>query len=122
MKMGLVTAILEQYDYEKMIDTVSEMGFSCVEVACWPSGKAERRYAGVSHIDVARVCEDDAYAKHILDYAADHHVEISALAFYPNTMDGDDTAEVDCTLTGAELKAVIADLDSACARLPERKG
>lgn len=30
MKMGLVTAILEQYDYEKMIDTVSEMGFSCV--------------------------------------------------------------------------------------------
>lgn len=89
MKMGLVTAILEQYDYEKMIDTVSEMGFSCVEVACWPSGKAERRYAGVSHIDVARVCEDDAYAKHILDYAADHHVEISALAFYPNTMDGD---------------------------------
>lgn len=89
MKMGLVTAILEQYDYEKMIDTVSEMGFSCVEVACWPSGKAERRYAGVSHIDVARVCEDDAYAKHILVYAADHHVEISALAFYPNTMDGD---------------------------------
>ena len=37
-------------------------------------------------------------------------------------MDGDDTAEVDCTLTGAELKAVIADLDSACTRLPERKG
>ena len=88
MKLGLVTAILEQYDYEKMIDTVSEMGFSCVEVACWPSGKAERRYAGVSHIDVARVCEDDAYAKHILDYAAARHVEISALAFYPNTMDG----------------------------------
>ena len=88
MKLGLVTAILEQYDYEKMIDTVSEMGFSCVEVACWPSGKAERRYAGVSHIDVARVCEDDTYARHILDYAAAHHVEISALAFYPNTMDG----------------------------------
>ena len=89
MKLGLVTAILEQYDYEKMIDTVSEMGFSCVEVACWPSGKAERRYAGVSHIDVARVCEDDAYAKHVLDYAASHHVAISSLAFYPNTMDGD---------------------------------
>ena len=89
MKLGLVTAILEQYDYEKMIDTVSEMGFSCVEVACWPAGKAERRYAGVSHIDVARVCEDEDYAKHVLDYAAAHGVEISALAFYPNTMDGD---------------------------------
>ena len=89
MKLGLVTAILEQYDYEKMIDTVSAMGFECVEVACWPAGKAERRYAGVSHIDVARVCTDDGYASHVLDYAAQHGVEISALAFYPNTMDGD---------------------------------
>ena len=89
MKLGLVTAILEQYDYEKMIDTVSAMGFECVEVACWPAGKAERRYAGVSHIDVARVCADDEYARHVLDYAAQHGVEISALAFYPNTMDGD---------------------------------
>lgn len=89
MKLGLVTAILDQYDYEKMIDTVSSMGFKCVEVACWPAGKAERRYAGVSHIDVARVCEDDEYAQHVLSYAAQHGVEISALAFYPNTMDGD---------------------------------
>lgn len=89
MKLGLVTAILEQYDYEKMIDTVSAMGFECVEVACWPAGKAERRYAGVSHIDVAHVCTDDGYARHVLDYAAQHGVEISALAFYPNTMDGD---------------------------------
>ncbi len=89
MKLGLVTAILDQYDYEKMIDTVSEMGFECVEVACWPAGKAERRYAGVSHIDVARVLEDDAYAQYVLDYAAAHKVEISALAFYPNTMDAD---------------------------------
>ena len=89
MKLGLVTAILDQYGYEKMIDTVSEMGFSCVEVACWPVGKAERRYAGVSHVDVARVCADDAYAGHILQYAAERHVEISALAFYPNTLDPD---------------------------------
>ena len=89
MKLGLVTAILEQYDYEKMIDTVSAMGFECVEVACWPAGKAERRYAGVSHIDVARVCTDEDYARHVLGYAAQRGVEISALAFYPNTMDGD---------------------------------
>ena len=87
MKMGLVTAILEQYDYEKMIDTVSEMGFSCVEVACWPCGKAERRYAGVSHIDVDEL--DDGKAAHILEYCRSKQVEISSLAFYPNTMDGD---------------------------------
>lgn len=89
MKFGLVTAILDKYDYEKMIDTVSEMGFECVEVACWPAGKAERRYAGVSHIDVARVLEDDTYAQYVKKYATDKGIEISSLAFYPNTMDGD---------------------------------
>ena len=89
MKMGLVTAILDKADYEEMIDTVSELGFNCAEVACWPAGKAERRYAGVSHIDVKRVLKDDKYAKHVLSYAKEHGVEISSLAFYPNTMDGD---------------------------------
>ncbi|MBQ0036274.1 MAG: sugar phosphate isomerase/epimerase [Firmicutes bacterium] len=89
MKMGLVTAILDKCNYEEMIDTISGMGFECAEVACWPQGKAERRYAGVSHIDVARVLKDDDYAKHVLDYAKDHGITISSLAFYPNTMDGD---------------------------------
>ena len=46
---------------------------------------------------------------------------VSASFYLPNTMDGDDTAEVDCTFTGSELKAVIEDLDKACARFPERK-
>ncbi len=89
MKLGFVSAILDQSSYEEMIDIASELGFECVEVACWPQGKAERRYAGVSHIDVERVLEDDAYAQHILDYAAQKNVEISALAYYPNTMDPD---------------------------------
>jgi len=71
------------------MDTLQEQGFACAEAACWPSGKAERRYAGVSHIDAARVLEDDDYAKHILDYAAKSGVTISSLAFYPNTMDPD---------------------------------
>ena len=89
MKMGLVTAILDKYDYEKMIDTASEMGFKCVEVACWPKGEAERRYAGVCHIDVKKVLKDDEYAAHILDYAKSHGITISSIAFYPNTLDGD---------------------------------
>ena len=89
MKMGLVTAILDKCNYEEMIDTISKMGFECAEVACWPQGKAERRYAGVSHIDVDKVLKDDSYAKYVLDYAKDHNITISSLAFYPNTMDGD---------------------------------
>ena len=89
MKLGFVSAILDQSSYEEMMDTAAELGFQCVEVACWPQGKAERRYAGVSHIDAERVLTDDAYAKHILDYAAQKGVQISSLAYYPNTMDGD---------------------------------
>ncbi len=89
MKLGFITAILENYTFEEMIDTASQMGFACVEVACWPSGKAERRYAAVSHIDAERVLEDDTYARYILDYSREKHVEISAMSFYPNTLDPD---------------------------------
>lgn len=44
------------------------------------------------------------------------------VAFYlPNTMDGEDTAELTCTLTGEELKTLIRELDKACLKFPERK-
>ena len=89
IKFGLLTAILDGWSYEEAVDIAAEMGFKCLEVACWPAGKAERRYAGVSHIDAERVLADDAYAKHVLDYAAEKGVEISSLAYYPNTMDSD---------------------------------
>ena len=88
MKLGFVSAILEDYTFEEMMDFAAENGFECVEVACWPKGKAERRYAGVSHIDAERVLEDDAYAEHITGYAQEKGVAISSLAYYPNTMDG----------------------------------
>ncbi len=87
MKLGLVSAILDGWNFEEMIDTVSGMGFQCVEVACWPQGKAERRYAGVSHINVAELTDEKA--AYILDYCRKKNVEISSLAFYPNTMDAD---------------------------------
>ncbi|MCD8013721.1 MAG: sugar phosphate isomerase/epimerase [Lachnospiraceae bacterium] len=86
MKLGFVSAILEEADFREVIDTASELGYECVEVACWPKAKAERRYAGVSHIDVGDL--DDTAAKEILDYCREKKVEISSLAFYPNTMDG----------------------------------
>lgn len=87
MKLGLVSAILDWMPFEEMIDTVSRLGYECVEAACWPNGKAERRYAGVSHIDVEEL--DDEKAEYILGYCKKKNVEISALAFYPNTMDPD---------------------------------
>lgn len=104
MKLGFVSAILEQSNFEEMIDTASELGFGCVEVACWPMGKAERRYAGVSHIDADKVLADEAYCQHILDYSKAKQVEISSLAYYPNAMDAD-TAKRETAV--AHLKKLI---------------
>lgn len=87
MKLGLVSAILDGMSFEEMIDFVSESGLECVEAACWPKGKAERRYAGVSHIDTENL--DEEKCRYIKEYCRQRKVEISALAYYPNTMDPD---------------------------------
>jgi sugar phosphate isomerase/epimerase len=87
MKLGLVTSILDQSDFKEMIDIVAENGLDCVEVACWPAGKAERRYAGVSHIDTESLTQEKA--DELNAYASSKGVEISALAYYPNPLDED---------------------------------
>ena len=104
MKLGLVSAILDGWTFEEMLDTVSEMGFQCVEVACWPQGKAERRYAGVSHIDCERICEDDEYTAYVKNLVASKGIEISSLAFYPNVLDAN---EEKANAAIEHLKAVI---------------
>ncbi|MGB8454898.1 MAG: sugar phosphate isomerase/epimerase [Anaerocolumna sp.] len=87
MKLGFVSAVLADYTFEEVINFAAEQGFECVEMACWPKGKAERRYAGVTHIDVDNL--GDAEIEYIKQYCAGRKVEISSLAYYPNTMDGD---------------------------------
>ena len=104
MKFGLLTAILDGWTFEEVVDIASEMGFKCLEVACWPSGKAERRYAGVSHIDCERVCEDDAYTAYVKELVASRGLEISSLAFYPNVLDAN---QEKANAAIAHLKAVI---------------
>ena len=87
MKLGFVTAILDELSFEEVIDFASENGLECVEVMCWPKGKAERRYAGTTHINVDEI--DEEKAKYINEYCKSKNVEISALGYYPNTMDED---------------------------------
>ena len=53
MKLGFVSAILPDLSLEEVVGFASAEGFACVELMCWPRGKAERRYAGVTHVDVA---------------------------------------------------------------------
>ncbi|WP_315110712.1 sugar phosphate isomerase/epimerase family protein [Clostridium intestinale] len=87
MKLGVVSAILDKSTFEEVIDFVAENGMECVELACWPKGKAERRYAGVCHIDVDDL--SDEKVNYIKEYTKARNVEISSLAYYPNTLDAD---------------------------------
>lgn len=87
MKLGFVSAILADLSFEEVIDFASQKGFSCVEVLCWPLGKAERRYAGVTHIDISEL--SDEKIAHIHKYLKNKGVEISALGYYPNPLDPD---------------------------------
>lgn len=43
MKLGFFTAILPDLSFEQVLKFASQNRFSCLEVACWPAGKAERK-------------------------------------------------------------------------------
>ena len=90
MKLGVVSAILPTLTFEELIDYAAGVGFECVEVCCWPKGKAARRYAGVTHIDLETLTEEKM--KYYTDYAASKGVAISSLAYYPNPLDGNEEA------------------------------
>ena len=53
----------------------------------WPVGKAERRYAGVTHIDVNGL--DAKAAAEIKSLSEKHGVAISGLGYYPNPLTPD---------------------------------
>ena len=87
MKFGFVTAILPELSFDNVLNFARHEGFSTVEVMCWPVGKAERKYAGVTHIDVTALSKSQA--QEILGHCQDQGVSISALGYYPNMLDPD---------------------------------
>jgi sugar phosphate isomerase/epimerase len=96
MKLGFVSAILPDLSFEEIVEFASETGYDCIEIMCWPKGKAERRYAGVTHIDVTNFKPADAQRiKAILKGTG---VSISSLGYYPNYL----------TPNAPEAKAVTA--------------
>ena len=84
MKLGFVSAILPDLALAEVARFASETGFDCVELMCWPVSKAERRYAGVTHVDVTDFTA--AKAGEVRRIMADANVEISALGYYPNLL------------------------------------
>jgi sugar phosphate isomerase/epimerase len=86
--LGFVSAIMADKSFEEVISFASENKFKCVEIMCWPVGKAERRYAGVTHIDVDEL--DNGKVQYIKNYLSEKGVYISGLGFYPNALDPDE--------------------------------
>lgn len=88
LDLGFVSAILAEKSFEKVIEFAAEHGFKCVEIMCWPKGKAERRYAGVTHIDADEL--DDKKVAEIKETLKRNSIYISGLGYYPNPLDADD--------------------------------
>ncbi|HEX2972719.1 MAG TPA: sugar phosphate isomerase/epimerase family protein [Tepidisphaeraceae bacterium] len=84
MQLGFASAILPDLSLKEVADVAAAQGFDCVELMCWPLGKAERRYAGVTHVDV-----DDfgkAQAQQVLETMQSAGLRISGLGYYPNPL------------------------------------
>ncbi len=87
MQLGFVSAILPDDSLEDVLSTANSLGYDCVEAMCWPVGKAERRYAGVTHVDVTAF--DAKQAARVNELVEKHGVAISALGYYPNPLSPD---------------------------------
>ncbi len=103
MKLGFVSAILPELSLREVLETAADLGYDCVEVMCWPVGKAERRYAGVTHIDVDELSGD--LVGEIQSLTEETGVSISGLGYYPNPLSPD--AE-ESKKAGEHIRKVIA--------------
>jgi sugar phosphate isomerase/epimerase len=103
MQLGFMSAIVPDLTLEEVFALGKSTGYSCVELMCWPPGKADRRYAGVTHIDVSKF--DEADASRVLSLADAHAMKISGLGYYPNVL----TPNMEeAKATTAHLKRVIS--------------
>ncbi len=100
MKLGLLTAAFGGLSLDEVAGRAAALGYDMLEVACWPAADAaQRRYAGVSHIDVAALDVDAVQAT-----LERHGVGISALAYYPNNLHPDDAVREEAN---SHLRKVI---------------
>ena len=102
MQLGFVSAIVPDLSLEQVFQTAADIGYDCVELMCWPAGKAERRYAGITHIDVSQI--DAARIAKIQQLSSSSGVAISGLGYYPNPLT---PQEEESSVSVAHLKKVI---------------
>ena len=88
MKLGLLTAPFPDTPLLEVADWAVSNGYSMLEVACWPRGGGEsRRYAGTSHINVARITR--AQAAELIGELTSRGIVVSGLGYYPNNLHPD---------------------------------
>jgi sugar phosphate isomerase/epimerase len=87
LDLGFVSAILADRSLEAVVQFAAQHRFRCVEAMCWPVGKAERRYAGVTHIDVDNLTNQRV--AEIQDLLATNNIYLSGLGYYPNPLTAD---------------------------------
>lgn len=85
--LGFVSAILGDSSLDEVIDLASTHRFKCVELMCWPKGRAERRYAGITHLDADTLTLEET--ARIRERLRERGVYISGLGYYPNPLDPD---------------------------------
>ena len=102
MRLGFVSAILPDLTLDEVLAFAADEGFACVELMCWPPGGADRRYAGVTHLDVTTLSDDRA--DRVRELAQTRGVQISGLGYYPNPLDPDPAGR---TVVVEHLKQVI---------------
>jgi sugar phosphate isomerase/epimerase len=103
MQLGFVSAIVPDLSLRQVMEFAAAEGFACVELMCWPPSKADRRYAGVTHVDVVEF--GPAQADEVRGIVDEAGVEISALGYYPNPLTPDRSA---ADRYVAHLKRVIS--------------
>ena len=87
MKLGLFTAAFPEMDLMDIAKWASTNQFETLEIACWPLGKGNRRYAGVTTINVDE-CKQEG-AEKVLEILRRENLDISSLAYYPNPLHPD---------------------------------
>ena len=87
MKLGFLTAAFPGNTLEQAAQWGAESGFQAIEIACWPKETVTRRYAGVTHINVATL--DNLAASEIRKMLGGYGLTISSLAYYPNPLHPD---------------------------------
>jgi sugar phosphate isomerase/epimerase len=103
MQLGFMSAIVPELSLEEVFSLGKTTGYTCVELMCWPPGKADRRYAGVTHIDVSNFT--DADASRVSGLAEASGMEISGLGYYPNLLSPD---REEAKVANLHLRRVVA--------------